>query len=241
MSWFQRLFRFNQYNRDLWIREQASKLQAGSLVLDVGAGAGPYRPLFEHCEYHAHDFAKEPGTQGKYTKLDFVSDILNIPVSDESYDMVLCTEVLEHVPEPVKALFEFSRILKPHGKLIVTAPLGAHLHQQPYHFYGGFTPFWYEKFLKEAGFVVDSISANKGFFSFYSQESLRFHALLASPGLLRGGIHRRCLHLLVWMMTLPYCRILLPSCSGLLDQSQLENIATVGYHVVATKRFTSSL
>jgi len=54
--------------------------------------------------------------------LDIVSDITSISVDDESFDCILCTEVLEHVPDAVAAIREFSRILKPGGILIITAP-----------------------------------------------------------------------------------------------------------------------
>ena len=50
--------------------------------------------------------------------IDFVSDLLNIPVPDKSYDVILCTEVIEHVPDPISAINEISRILKSGGDSI---------------------------------------------------------------------------------------------------------------------------
>lgn len=73
-------------------------------------------------------------------------------MEDASFDVVLCTEVLEHEPEPIRAVHEFARIVRPGGKLLLTAPLGSGLHQDPFHFYGGYTPYWYRRFLTEAGF-----------------------------------------------------------------------------------------
>jgi ubiquinone/menaquinone biosynthesis C-methylase UbiE len=183
-----RIYAFNQYERDRWVAAQAAKVAPSSRVLDVGAGSCPYRNLFAHCEYKTHDFAQlQPdqllGRQG-YGAIDYISDILSIPVPDASFDVILCTEVLEHVPEPIRAVQEFARILKPGGKLLLTAPLGSGLHQEPYHFYGGYTPHWYHKFLKEAGFESITIEPNGGFFKHYGQESLRFVTLLAPW---RGG------------------------------------------------------
>ena len=53
-----KLFSFNVLNRDDWVREQAMKLPAGTLILDVGAGSCPYRKLFEHCQYKSQDFTQ---------------------------------------------------------------------------------------------------------------------------------------------------------------------------------------
>ena len=105
-EWYNRVYNYNISNRDQWVAAQAARIPPGQKVLDVGAGVGPYRKLFAHCEYYAHDFGQEPETINKYTRLDYQSDITDIPVPDQSFDVVLCTEVLEHVPEPIKAINE---------------------------------------------------------------------------------------------------------------------------------------
>ena len=56
------------------------------------------------------------------TGLDIVGDITSIPEPDASFDAILCVEVLEHVPDPLAALRELGRLLKPNGQLILTAP-----------------------------------------------------------------------------------------------------------------------
>src|SRR5205085_8026424 len=94
--WRHHVWGFNIFNRREWVAAQAKKLPAGSRVLDVGAGPGQYRELFEHCEYKTQDFGQEPGTIGRYTKLDYESDITAIPVDSASFDAILCTEVIEH-------------------------------------------------------------------------------------------------------------------------------------------------
>ena len=94
------IFEFNPYNRDLFIKGIAALVPSGARVLDAGAGACPYRPLFSHCKYEAQDFAKYTGPNHKYGELDYVCDITSIPVPDAIFDCVICTEVLEHVPYP---------------------------------------------------------------------------------------------------------------------------------------------
>jgi SAM-dependent methyltransferase len=176
---------FNRLNRDDWVAQQAQRLPAGARVLDVGAGPARYRDLFAHCEYRTQDFCQYEGTRDglmkdewAYHAIDYVSDIAAIPVEDESFDAVLCTEVLEHVPEPIAALREMSRVLKPGGTLLLTAPFTAGLHQEPYHFYSGFSPHFYRRVLPECGIDVAGIERNGGFFRLMAQESGRVGFIL---------------------------------------------------------------
>ena len=170
------IFRANLTNRERWVEKQLKQISSGRKILDVGCGGAPYRKYCSHLVYKTHDFGKLNGKQiinGKYAKLDYVSDICLIPEKDASFDAILCTEVLEHVSEPIKAVNEMARLLKPGGVLILTAPLGSFLHQTPYHFYGGYTPYWFKKFLPEAGFIDIQIESNGGFFRFFGQECQR--------------------------------------------------------------------
>lgn len=233
--WQRALFDYNQWERDQWVSRHAARVPAGSRVLDVGAGRGIYRPLFAHCEYRAHDFGKEPSTIGYYTPLDYESDILAIPVADASFDVVLCTEVLEHVPEPATAVREIARLLRPGGRLLISSPLGSVLHQEPYHFYGGFTPHWYRWALPQAELDVESIEANRGFFSLFGQEARRFSALIDPRRTAGLGVGRPAIAVL-WVATLPLLRVGFPLLGLVLDRMALEQVATAGYHVAAVKR-----
>jgi SAM-dependent methyltransferase len=230
-----RVYGFNQYQRDCWVADHARRVPRGSRVLDVGSGAAPYRHLFAHCDYATHDFGQEPGTIGKYARLDYESDITAIPVPDSFFDVVLCTEVLEHVPQPIAAVGEIARILRPGGQLLLTAPLGSFLHQEPFHYYGGYTPYWYRKFLPEAALDVEAIERNQGFFSFFAQEGQRFHALIDPRRAQVAPVTRVSLAAL-WIVMLPLLRCVLPPLGAMLDRLELEHAATVGYHVVAVKR-----
>ena len=109
-----RLFAFNSINRDEWIRKQAKNVPDGSVVLDVGAGSCPYRELFSHCVYKTQDFSQLNPDQlrhGNYGQINYVCDASHIPVPDGTFDVVLCTEMLEHVPEPGRVITGFARIL----------------------------------------------------------------------------------------------------------------------------------
>lgn len=170
----------NQSRRDAWVAGFARRVPEGARVLDVGAGECRYRGLFAHCEYRAHDFAAYRGTQAgtlrqdwAYGELDYVSDIAEIPVEAESFDAVLCTEVLEHVPRPEAGLAEIARILRPGGVAALSAPLGSGLHQEPFHYYGGFTPYFWQRELDAVGLEVVELEPSGGFFRLLGQEVSR--------------------------------------------------------------------
>jgi SAM-dependent methyltransferase len=228
------ILRWNVSNRDAWVAAEAARVPAGARVLDVGAGAGPYREIFAHCDYRAHDFAQEPSTIGRYTQLDYCSDITSIPAPDAAFDVILCTEVLEHVPEPIPALREMARLLRPGGTLLLSAPLASYLHQEPFHYYGGYTCHWYRRFLPEAGLRLERVEQNGGFFRLFGQESLRYMALLA-PWRLRGVGWRYPFLAAYWLLLFPALAVMIPLAGEALDRLRLEAIATAGYHVVAIR------
>lgn len=231
------VFAFNQVDRDRWVATQAARLTPGSRVLDIGAGSCPYRALFSHCDYQAQDFKGLQGEQlrsGTYGGIDYVCDATSIPVDAATFDAVICTEMIEHVPYPTQVIEEFSRILKPGGVLLLTAPLGSGIHQEPYHFYGGFTPYWYDKFLQEAGFEHIRIEANGGSFKFFGQESLRF-IRTTFPLTLAAPIWVRALWSPVWIILLPVLGFLVPVIGHRLDRYDTERRFTVGYHVRAER------
>lgn len=226
---------FNQINRDKWVASLAERLPPRTRVLDVGAGECRYQELFTHCEYQTQDLCQYEGTREgvlrddwKYDKIDYVSDVTSIPVPDSSFDCVLCTEVLEHVPEPILAIKEFNRILRFSGDLFLSAPLGSGLHQQPYHYYGGFTPHFYRKFLTAFGFEIVRIEPNGGFFRHSLQEMNRAAHIIQS--------HRnyKRWHPMYWVLRLAFSRFI-PIWFSRLDGEIFIEEFTVGYHVEARK------
>lgn len=232
------LLAFNLRNRDRWIAEQAKRVPAGSRVLDVGAGSAPYRPLFAHCDYKTQDFAQLKDEQlryGGYAPIDFVSDADAIPIPDASVDVVLSTEVLEHVPEPIAVVMEFGRILAPGGRLILTAPLGSGIHQEPYHFYGGYTPYWYERFLSQAGFEAVSVEPNAGSLRHVGQETIRF-AQLTRPFGFAAPWYVHLLWFPFWLLLAPILALGVPLAASVLDKFDSERRFTVGYHVTAIRK-----
>lgn len=173
----------NASNRDKWVIEHLQALPAGIKMLDAGAGEMQYKEYCGHLNYVSQDLCEYTGgenvdyglqtKQWNTSKIDIVSDIIDMPVEDASFDAVLCTEVLEHLPHPEKAIEEFSRIIKKNGVLLLTAPFCSLTHFAPYHYCTGFNIFWYEKHLEENGFKLVEQECNGNYYSYMSQEIKR--------------------------------------------------------------------
>jgi ubiquinone/menaquinone biosynthesis C-methylase UbiE len=184
----------NKSARDEWLKNVLAGIPKGQSILDAGAGELRYKPLCSHLEYTSQDFAQYDGKgnnkglqSGQFdnSKIDIVSDITSIPVANNSFDSIMCVEVFEHLPQPMEAIKEFQRILKKDGNLILTAPFASFTHMAPYHYYTGFTRYFYEKLFSENGFSILEISFNGNFFEFLAQELRRLPDMVnkyALPG-----------------------------------------------------------
>lgn len=177
----------NESARVRWIEEALKKIPAGLTILDAGAGESQFKKFCGHLKYIAQDFGEYHGEgqvglqMGSWdnSSLDIVSDILSIPLPDHSVDAVMCTEVLEHIPDPIGAIKEFSRLIKPGGYLLITAPFASLTHFAPYHFASGLSRFFYEKYLPENGFEIKALELNGNFFEYVAQENRRIKTVAA--------------------------------------------------------------
>jgi SAM-dependent methyltransferase len=100
-------------------------------TLDVGCGQKPYQNSFfsSAAEYIGVDYLTDR------SRPDVVGSATDLPFADQTFDTVVCTEVLEHVPDPLKALMEMNRVLKESGKLILSTPMYWPRHEVPYDFF----------------------------------------------------------------------------------------------------------
>lgn len=163
--------RFNprRYEIETFVQQSVRKLQANSKVLDAGAGPLPYKHFFNHCKYEATDFI-DP-----HKILDFTCSLDKIPKLANTYNAILCTEVLEHVENPQQVMNEFYRILKKSGKLFITVPQGWMLHQEPYNFFY-YTKYGLASLLKKSGFKKFTIRPMGGYFKLLA-DTLRFNSI----------------------------------------------------------------
>ena len=115
------IYRDPKNTRNKYIENWLLSLKPGSEILDAGAGIMRYKKFCTHLNYKSQDFGEYKGGEifiGKKIdnwdamKCDLICDITNIPVSDKSFDYILCSEVFEHLLNPDDALKELARILK---------------------------------------------------------------------------------------------------------------------------------
>jgi len=145
---------------DEFARRAGASVSAGAVVLDAGAGDGPYKHHFDHATYEAADFQAVPGKT--YAGNHYICDLAAIPVADDRYDLVLFSQVLEHIPEPAAVLAELHRVLKPGGRIWASAPLFYEEHEQPFDFYR-YTQFGLRRLFEEAGFANLEIEWLEGY------------------------------------------------------------------------------
>jgi SAM-dependent methyltransferase len=170
-----------------------------------------------------------------YAELDYVCDITSVPVDAQSFDAALCTEVFEHVPDPVAALGEIARVLKPGGTFLCTFPLWNPVHYAPNHFYGGFSPYWIAKYFDENGFDVVTLDKLGGYFKYYGLNSQRFARRLAPQVILKSK-WAQLLYWPVWAMIAGWFMVAVPFVCHFLDPLDKTMDWTLGYMIMAKKR-----
>jgi SAM-dependent methyltransferase len=137
-------------------------------VLDVGCGRKPYRNVLSHAiEYVGVDVASSPHL---HPGIDFIYDGRILPFGDASFDSVVCTEVLEHCPDPKGILAEIARVLRPGGHLFLTVPFVYPHHEIPYDYFR-FTRFGLESMAAEAGLAPAWIEIRGGVYAVWVQST----------------------------------------------------------------------
>lgn len=179
----------NEINRVNWIEKTLKKIPSQNKILDAGAGEQQFKRFCKHLKYYCQDFGEYNGQgdgsalqtgQWNNNGLDYVCDIIDMPVEDNFFDAVMCTEVLEHLPDPVRAIEEMARVIKPNGYFLLTAPFCSLTHFSPYHFASGFNRYFYEHHLNRLGFEIIECTPNGDYFSYLAQELKRIPFVASS-------------------------------------------------------------
>lgn len=214
-----------------FVETAALGTKEGQSVLDAGAGEGNWRYLFPHAKYITQDKCIG-STDWDYSKIDYKCDITNIPLSDESIDVVLLIEVLEHLPEPLLALKEINRILKKGGYLYISVPQGWGEHQVPNDYYR-YTQYGLRYLLNKANFKVEKIEKRGGYFKYIA---FRLWHIIFMPFLNRETLVKKIAGWFIkigLILFLPLVSIICYFFDDILDK---EKELTLGYQIVAMKK-----
>jgi SAM-dependent methyltransferase len=207
----------------------ASYIKAGDNILDIGCGNKPY-------EEYIHKLTNKRGIkyvgcdiiQSSEQKVDIICEATNIPEPSATYDIILCTQVIEHVFDHYKIFEEAYRLLKPGGFFIVSAPFIWHMHEIPYDFYR-FTRYGIQELLTHAGFRIKEEKSNGGKFAVLGQLIIHICDVPHCP---QSGFFKRKFNTFIRIAIRLFCNWLFP----LLDNKTGDNSQyTLNYVFVGKK------
>ncbi|MGE0043489.1 MAG: class I SAM-dependent methyltransferase [Vicinamibacterales bacterium] len=135
IRWMERWIIQTPLHPGFWVRRRLRAAMTSEsqrpfgVMLDAGCGQKPYAGLFTRVtKYIGMEYA--PGSGYRGNSADVYGDGAAIPLASASVDSVLCTEVLEHVPDPDAVMREIARVLKPGGVVVCTAPFFYPVHDE---------------------------------------------------------------------------------------------------------------
>jgi SAM-dependent methyltransferase len=163
-----------------FVREVAADLPQGTRILDAGAGECAYKGLFTQHQYVAVDAAVGDAAWN-YRNVDVVGVIHQLPFADDSFEAVLCTQTLEHVERPCESVADLYRVLKPGGRLFLTAPFTHPEHQLP-HDYFRYTSSALRSICARAGFGEINVAPFGGMFTRMAYELPSILSIFPSAG-----------------------------------------------------------
>jgi len=106
-----------QRNRRLWFELETEFIQPNISILDFSPSRCLYRKLkkIKSINYHSTDLS------GDFIA-DYQYDITNLKIENNSFDLVICYHILEHIIEDISAMREMYRIMKPGAKALIQTP-----------------------------------------------------------------------------------------------------------------------
>jgi SAM-dependent methyltransferase len=130
--------------------------------LDAGSGLAPFRDRLRARGFEVVTLDVEDRGRG----VDVVADLQSMPeVPSGAFDLVLSTQVLEHVARPWSAFAEIARVLAPGGALVLSVPHLSMIHEAPEDYFR-FTPYALARLAADAGLEVVEIEPAGGLVAF---------------------------------------------------------------------------
>jgi SAM-dependent methyltransferase len=198
-------------------------------LLDVGCGQKPYARLISNNGIYVG--IDMPTTMHGLSETDVTGTAMALPFQNEVFDTVLCTEVLEHIPNPNIALQEMHRVTRKGGVLLLTVPLSEQLHEEPYDFYR-FTKYGLNYLLNETGWQTEKFYERGGVWLElgYRLSSFLYSAFGARREL-SGALQPR---LLTGPLVVVLCALIQITATAL-DKSSHSPLSTIGYGIIARR------
>jgi SAM-dependent methyltransferase len=189
-------------------------------TLDIGSGGSSYHRFFPNRVSVDIDPDRKP---------DIVADAHSLPFKDSEFELVLCTEVLEHVKNPQKVIDEIGRVLKPGGRVILTTRFVYPLHDTP-HDHWRFTKYGLKELFKDWE-VIELVGETKNF----STIAALLQRMCFQSDFIFGKPMKFVVLLIAWMLS--HLDFLTRKEYGDIKKSKLENdLMPTGYYIVCQKK-----
>ena len=202
------------------IEKYAKKFLTGRLI-DIGCGEKPYSDLLAPY-ISEHIGVDHIETLHNKREIDLWGTAYEIPADNDTFDCALCTAVLEHLEEPLQALTECRRVLKPGGFAIYSVPFIWHLHEEPRDFFR-YSKYGLEYLFKKADFEIIEINALSGFWVTFGQLTV-YNLYRANLGPLR------------WLHIIDFIGLIIQGMAFILDKIDKTEQWTWMYLVFARKK-----
>ena len=124
-------------------------------ILDFGCGDGRYKEIIKEKNTYVGVDVEVSGKDIDDKNFDILFDKNRLPFEEKSFDIIIFTEVLEHVEDLEKTIKELKRVLKNEGLIFVTTPFMWVEHEKPYDF-RRLTSFGIKKLFIENDFHIVS-------------------------------------------------------------------------------------
>lgn len=163
----------------------AARAYFSGRLLDIGCGTKRKSLLLRGvvADHVGLDHAESPhGLES----IDLVGTAYAIPAADGSFDCALSTAVIEHLEEPLAALRETHRVLRPGGVALYTAPLYWHIHEAPRDFFR-YTEYGLRHLFGQAGLEIVELQAMSGFWITFGAQ-VGYYAQRFRSGLLKWPV-----------------------------------------------------
>jgi SAM-dependent methyltransferase len=205
------------------------ELKLGSRVLDLGGNKTNKRGAFDIEQYDLRVVYSNLSTA---KRPDVQADAANIPFKDASFDAVVCSELLEHVPQPLAVLREIHRVLLGGGTLLLCAPFLYPIHGDPGD-YGRYTDSYWREVVGTTGFDIMAVERQGSYWSVLSDMLRELVLYLGSRGRPKVGRIRGLIELAI----LRTRRLALAWDAGLSpEENSFYGNYTTGFGVVAAKK-----